>query len=237
MKAHRRAGITLLLFLVLTACGSETDQGNEKGERPAWQEETPVDSARSPEQREGIAEDYTNTNRVIWQKPEVVLDLLGDLQDKTVADVGAGTGFFALRMVPLAKKVIALDIDQRFIDYLDSLRTVELPEALQPRLETRLAEADNPHLQPGEADLVIIVNTFMYIKDRTAYLETIKRGIADGGRILIIDFKKKRTPIGPPSEIRVPLYQVEEELYKTGYRNIVANDTVLDYQYVIIAEK
>ncbi len=237
MRSFYLAGMVVLSVLMFFACGPENGRENARKPPPSWQQEIDADTSRSPERREGITEDYINTNRVIWQKPEVVLDLLGDLQDKTVADIGAGTGFFALRMVPLAKKVIAIDIDQRFIDYLDSVRTVEVPEELQSRLEARLAEANDPHLQASEADLVIIVNTFMYIKDRPAYLETLKRGIAEGGKLLIIDFKKKRTPIGPPSQIRVPLYQVEEALYQAGYRNIVANDTVLDYQYVIIAEK
>lgn len=185
----------------------------------------------------GIFEDYDNTNRVIWQKPNLVFELLGDLTDKTIADIGAGTGFFALRAVPKAKKVIALDIDPRFKEYLDSIKVLELPENVQDRLETRLAREDDPRLQNDEADVVIIVNTFMYIQDRVPYLRNLKRGIAEGGRLLIIDFKKKRTPIGPPSDIRIPLFQAEEELHKAGYTNIRTNDTALDHQYLILAER
>ena len=59
----------------------------------------------------------------------------------------------------------------------------------------------------------------------------------EGGKLLIIDFKKKRTPVGPPSDIRQPLFVVENELYDAGYKNILTNDTALDYQYIVIAEK
>ena len=174
---------------------------------------------------------------MVWQKPEVVIDLLGNLEGKTVADIGAGTGFFALRMAPAAKKVIAIDIDPRFTSYLDSLKSFELPEEIQDRLETRLALPDDPKLAPGEADVVIIVNTFMYIKDQVAYLENLKRGISEGGMLLIIDFKKKRTPLGPPSQIRVPLFEVEEKLIRAGYRDVATNDTALDYQYIVTARR
>lgn len=51
-------------------------------------------------------------DRVIWQKPEMVMELLGDMKDKVVADIGAGTGFFTFRLLQQAKKVIAVDIDK-----------------------------------------------------------------------------------------------------------------------------
>ncbi len=236
----------LLIFLLFTAWSCQSD-GNSAGNGNA--QDVHQDSALgqengmpdTPAPRKGnypgIAEDYENTNRVIWQKPDMVIDLLGDLDNKTIADIGAGTGFFALRLAPKAKKVIAIDIDPRFINYLDSVKVLELPESMQSNLETRLARPNDPMLQPEEADLVMIVNTFMYIKDKVEYLEILKRGISDGGRLLIIDFKKKRTPLGPPSEIRTPLYEVEEKLYEAGYRNVTTNDTALDYQYIITAEK
>ncbi len=194
-------------------------------------------SGETAVRRPGIAEDYLNTNRVIWQKPDLVLELLGDLTGKTVADIGSGTGFFSLRLAPKAGKVIAVDIDTRFVNYLDSVKVLELAEPLQSRLETRLATPNDPKLRPGEADVVVIVNTYMYIKNRVDYLRNLKTGLSDNGQLLIIDFKKKRMPLGPPQDIRVPLFQAEDELYEAGYREILTNDTSLDYQYIITARK
>lgn len=186
---------------------------------------------------EGLTEDYTHTDRVIWQKPDMVLNLLGGLEGKAVADIGAGTGFFTLRMAQKARKVIAIDIDPRFINYLDSIKTLELPEKFQSRIETRLGKPDNPQLKTGEVDLVVIVNTFMYIRDQVAYLKILRNALTPGGKILIVDFKKKRTPVGPPNNIRVPIHIVEEALYEAGYKNVLANDTALDYQYILVAER
>lgn len=235
MKILRSALMLSLFCLIALSCQNDrnNNNSNELNNTPAIDTAAPANGRRNP----GITEDYENTNRVIWQKPDMIIDLLGDVSRKTVADIGAGTGFFALRIAPLAKKVIAIDIDRRFVEYLDSVKVLELPENLQSHLETRLAQPNDPNLKPGEADVILIVNTFMYIKNRTEYLEILKKGMAKGGKLIIVDFKKKRTPIGPPSEIRVPIHEVEEALYATGFNNIQTNDTALDYQYFVMAEK
>ena len=229
----------LLAIFTLSLLACHPSGGNDQTGNGPMGQQTESANTSAPVQKDTakILEDYDNTNRVVWQKPEVVIDLLGNLEGKTIADIGAGTGFFALRLAPKAKKVIAIDIDPRFTSYLDSLKAFELPEDVQERLETRLALPDDPKLAPGEADIVMIVNTFMYIKDQVAYLENLKRGISDGGLLLIIDFKKKRTPLGPPSQIRVPLFEVEDKLIKAGYREVMTNDTALDYQYIVTARK
>lgn len=235
MKKLRSTLVLGLVCLITFNCQNDRSSNTDEPNHATATSDTasPGSGRRHP----GIAEDYENTDRVIWQKPDLIIDLLGNLSGKTVADIGAGTGFFALRMAPLSKKVIAIDIDPRFVEYLDSVKVLELPENLQSQLESRLAEPNDPNLKPGEADVVLIVNTFMYIKNRSSYLEILKKGMSNGAKLIIVDFKKKRTPIGPPSEIRLPIHEVEEALYTAGFKNITTNDTALDYQYFVMAEK
>jgi 2-polyprenyl-3-methyl-5-hydroxy-6-metoxy-1,4-benzoquinol methylase len=236
MKLLRTALVLFVFSWMAWSC--QNDRTSQFADEPTNQPQLadtaiPVSNGkRNP----GITETYENTNRVIWQKPDLVIDLIGDLEGKTVADIGAGTGFFALRLVRQAKKVIAIDIDRRFVQYLDSIRVLELPENLQNRLEPRLATPTNPNLRSGEADVVVIVNTFMYIKNQVDYLKNLQKGMSPGGKLIIVDFKKKRTPIGPPGEIRLPIHEVEEALYEAGFNNITTNDTALDYQYFVMAE-
>ncbi|MEO6759557.1 MAG: DUF1698 domain-containing protein, partial [Saprospiraceae bacterium] len=118
---------------------------------------------------ENLVADYESKDRGIWQKPDMVISLLGDLENKTVADIGAGTGYFTFRLVPKAKKVIGIDIDRRFIDFLDSVQ-VRLPQRYRDRIETRLATPEDPLLKPEEVNAVMIVNTYAYIDDRIHYL-------------------------------------------------------------------
>lgn len=242
MKAPIVYTILCLCILFGSACEPEKptvdatdyqEQNNPQNNLDALEQEV----ANNPES--GIKEDYINTNRVIWQKPEVVIDFLGDISQKTVADIGAGTGFFAFRIAREAKKVIAIDIDQVFIDYLDSAKVMELPEVDQPRLEPRFATPNDPNLQPGEADIIMMVNTYMWIPQerRIEYLKKLYNALPENGQLLILDFKKKRTPVGPDQNQRVPLFQAEIELDQAGFSKVETNDKALDYQYVVMAYK
>jgi len=229
------------MLLMLNACGDKPDDRENASDATEQNSTLPASDKNAGTNgktvSEGLTEDYTHTDRVIWQKPDMVLNLLGGLEGKAVADIGAGTGFFTLRMAQKARKVIAIDIDPRFINYLDSIKMLELPEQYQTRIETRLGKPDNPQLKTGEVNVVVIVNTFMYIRDQVAYLKILREALTPGGKILIVDFKKKRTPVGPPNDIRVPIHMVEEALYEAGYKNVLANDTALDYQYILVAER
>lgn len=185
---------------------------------------------------ENLVADYESKDRVIWQKPGMVISQLGELEGKTVADIGAGTGYFTFRMVPRAKKVIGVDIDPRFIDFMDSVK-VRLPEQYQSRFESRLAKPDDPMLKPEEADAVIIVNTYGYIENRVQYLRTLSKGMSAGATLLIIDFKKNNLPIGPADAYKVALNQVERELEAGGFDIDKIDNESLDYQYIILASK
>jgi SAM-dependent methyltransferase len=185
---------------------------------------------------ESLVADYESKDRGIWQKPQMVISILGDLETKTVADIGAGTGYFTFRMVPKAQKVIGIDIDPRFISFMDSVR-VRMDERFKSRFETRLAKPTDPLLKPQEADAVTMVNTYGYVENRVQYLKTLAKGLKPGGQVLIIDFKKNNLPVGPPDEFKVALSQVERELLAAGL-NIEKVDTdALDYQYIVLASK
>ncbi|MFN0035963.1 MAG: class I SAM-dependent methyltransferase [Saprospiraceae bacterium] len=185
---------------------------------------------------ESLVADFEDKDRGIWQKPELVISFLGDIQDETVADIGAGTGYFTFRLVPKAKKVIGIDIDPRFINFLDSVK-VRLPKVYRDRFESRLSKFDDPLLQPEETENVVIVNTYAYIENRVQYLKTLSKGIAPGGQLLIIDFKKNNLPVGPPDEFKVSLAQVERELVAAGFKISKIDKDALDYQYIVLATK
>lgn len=177
-----------------------------------------------------------NKDRLIWQKPETVVALMGDLEGKTVADIGAGTGYFTFRMALKASKVIAIDIVPDYLEILNNLKE-KLPIEIQNKIETRLASENDPLLRFEEADIIVIINTFSVISNKLNYLKTAKKGLKKHGKIFIIDFKSKNIPIDAPDiKDRLPINELEAYLDKAGFSNIVTDDTTLDYQYVVIAE-
>jgi len=179
-----------------------------------------------------------NKDRDIWQKPSIVLDLLGDLSDKTVADIGAGTGYFTFRIALKAQKVIAIDIDTLSLELINTFKR-NLPKELQGKIETRLAKTDDPLLEKEEADIIVIINTISEIGERKKYLKTLLPGLKKGGKLVIVDYKLKKLPIqeAPPQEQRVPLNVLENDLAQIGYDPVISDDTSLDYQYIVFAHK
>lgn len=235
--------IVLLLSAFLSACRHESQPA---ADAPVLLREKPAPASTVSEPMplpktgagnfESLVADYESKERGIWQKPELVISMLGDLGDKTVADIGAGTGYFTFRLVPKAKKVIGIDIDQRFIRFLDSVN-VRLPAQYRERFESRLAKPNDPLLKAGEADAVVMVNTYGYIQNRIQYLKTLSKGMSPGAKLLIIDFKKNNLPIGPPEEYKVALGQAEKELITSGFAIEKIDKDALDYQYIILAVK
>lgn len=181
---------------------------------------------------EKLAARFEDPTRAEWQKPEKVIASLGSLQGKTVADIGAGTGYFAFPIAKQAAKVIAIDIDQQFLDYIKEKKETQ---KIVGNIETRLTTQDSPGLKPGEADLVLIVDTWHHIERRIEYLKELKKCLHQDGVLVIIDFKKVKTPPGPPVELRVAEEQVESELKSAGFTIVSADKSLLPYQYIIKA--
>jgi len=181
-----------------------------------------------------LAARFEDPSRAEWQKPEKTIASLGSLDGKTVADVGAGTGYFSFPIAKQAAKVIAIDIDQRFLDYIAQKKQTQ---KIGYNIETRLTEPDSSGLKAGEADMVLIVDTYHHIEGRIEYLEKLKTCLRKDGVLVTIDFKKMKTPPGPPVELRVAEEQVESELKSAGFIIVSADKDLLPYQYIIRARR
>lgn len=199
--------------------------------------EVKSDEHISQHQRTAQFDPQANLGRSAWQKPQLIVNKLGDLTDKTVVDIGAGSGFFSFRLAIKAKKVIALDIDQDMIDIIQ-LQKNNLPTEINQKIETRLAKANDPELKNGEADKVVIINTITYIGNKKQYLKKIFDSQKPGDQILIVDFKKNTLPIdAPPIAERLSGDEIDDLLTETGYTIVEKDESSLEYQYIILASK
>lgn len=181
-------------------------------------------------------EDLDRGDRENWQKPQMVISRLGDLSDKVVADIGAGTGYFSMPLSRNAKKVIAIDIEQQFLDYINR-QVSRTSDRNSLNIETRLTVASDPSLDSAEVDMVLIVNTYPFISNRVAYFKKVCRGLKPDGRLVIISFKKEPLPVGPPPEEKVSAERVTSELDSAGFKTIGVDVESLDYQFTLTAEK
>jgi ubiquinone/menaquinone biosynthesis C-methylase UbiE len=176
---------------------------------------------------------FEDPARAQWQKPNEVIAMLGPLKGRVLADIGAGSGYFAFPLAKKAAKVIAIDIDQRFLDYIEQKKQTG---KMGGNIETRLTATNASGLKSGEADVVLIVDTFHHIEDRIEYLKKLKGVLGKAGLLVIIDFKKQNPPPGPPIELRLAPERVESELKSAGVALVSTDSDLLPYQYIIKAK-
>ena len=226
--------IPILFFLILS-CGSP--QGDSP--RESW--DTTGTNSIGPNTFEGNTTREPRLqalpgDRQYWQNPDLVLDKLGDLENKTVVDIGAGTGYFTFRLAERGAKVIAVDIDPDYLSYISDRRD-QLSSNRQQQIETRLSEPDRPPLEPNEADIVLLVNTYTFLPDRIEYLKKIHAGLAGDGTICIVDYKNDDVPVISDETPVLNPSVVRSDLTSAGFRMIRHDSISLEYQYIFTAKK
>ena len=233
---YERIIILVSLFagcLMFSSCTDSTSKQSQlKPKSPSLEHN---DGSSTPQPKEDTEADV----RKSWQKPELVITALGNIEDKTIADLGAGIGYFSFRLLSLCQKVIAIDIDAEAIEVLEGFKST-MSSTQQQKLDIRLATPDNPKLNMDEVDIVFIVNTVGFIGNRRSYISNLTPTIRQGGEIVIVDYKSKRLPSyveAPKFKDRVYMHVLEEDLEKAGFNNITVDDTTLEYQYIITATK
>jgi arsenite methyltransferase len=163
-----------------------------------------------------------------WQKPHEVVMALNLKPSDAVADIGAGTGYFARRIAMHAAKVYAVDIDAGLLKIA--------AENAPKNMETVLSTPDDPKLADASVDLVFICDVLHHIENRSAYYAKLAKALKPGGRIVNIDFFKKQLPVGPPVEMKLSEKQVIGELAAAGFKKTAAH-SFLTYQYFLVFEK
>ena len=182
---------------------------------------------------EELVAHFESAERIEWQKPDSVITFLGDLRDQVVMVFGCGTGYFSFRLAEAGAQVICADVDERFLNYIDERKAEKGLTEVQ--METRKIPYDSPALAEGEVDIVLIVNTYHHIEDRINYFAAVRRGLKPEGRVVVVDFQKEKTPVGPPVEMKIKAEEVSKELRAGGFTDIAVNNSLLPYQYIVTA--
>jgi SAM-dependent methyltransferase len=172
---------------------------------------------------------FDDPARDAWQKPDEVIRTLALPSDGVVADIGSGTGYFAVRLARAVPRghVYGVDVEPDMVKYVAERGR---REGLA-NLTSVQAAPEDPRL-PRPVDLALLVNTYHHIAERPAYFSRLRPSLRPGGRLVIIDFLPD-APAGPPRHTRIPAAFVKEEMGRAGY-GLVAEETFLPYQYFLI---
>ena len=226
----RNPTMSILIALALVVAGARL--GDLLAQTPSGQIEHDMSShsdqgyQHSFGQAEMWAKEFDDPARDAWQKPDEILDALHLEGTSRVADLGAGTGYFSVRIAKRVPegKLFAVDIEPDMLRYLRERAHHEHLNVIVPIL----ASVDSANL-PEPVDLVLVVDTYHHIDNRIAYFAKLKASLRPNGRLAIVDFKAD-SPDGPPPEHRVSPEKVTAELNAAGY-SLVATHQFLPRQY------
>jgi ubiquinone/menaquinone biosynthesis C-methylase UbiE len=170
-----------------------------------------------------------------WQQPEQVMDALGIAEGSRVADVGAGGGWFTVRLarrVGPNGRVFAQDIQPQMIEAIK--RRVEREG--MTNVTTVLGSTGDPRL-PDNLGAVLIVDTYPQVADPVALLKHVARKLAPNGRLGIVDFKRDGAGgPGPPLAERLDPGAIKRDAAQAGL-TLRSEETFLRYQYLLVFGK
>lgn len=175
-------------------------------------------------------------DRDAWQRPEQIMDALGIGEGSVVADLGAGGGWFTVR---LARRVgpngvvWAEDIQPEMIEAIE--RRVQR-EGLRNRVRTRLGTASDPRLPAASLDAALIVDTYHEMEHPSGLLRNLATALKRTGQVAIIEHKKDGGGPGPAMEERVDPELVIRDARAAGLE-LKTRPDFLRYQYMLVFGK
>jgi SAM-dependent methyltransferase len=172
---------------------------------------------------------FDDPARDAWQKPSEVIAALKLAPQAAVADIGSGTGYFAVRLARALPqgRVYGADIEPDMVRFLNERAAKENLS----NLSSHLAAHDDPRI-PAAVDLVLVVDTYHHIARRSRYFERLRAALRPGGRVAIVDFRLD-SPTGPPPAARIAPETVKAEMERAGYR-LAEEHGFLPNQYFLV---
>lgn len=190
---------------------------------PAWAQQhgKPGHSERrGPSDINQYIESLERPERDKDQKPDEVIKALALNEYMTIADIGAGSGYFTRKFVWVIQDrgmVYAIDIEPAMLKYNE-----EMVDHLHTPYNAKfvLAKPDDPMLPAKSVDLVFLCNTYHHVETRPDYFRQVRAALKPGGRVAIIDFyhDERSGQLGFPKEHLVPRDKVMQEMAEAGYK-------------------
>lgn len=172
---------------------------------------------------------FDDPARDAWQKPQEVIRALELARDSVVADIGSGTGYFAVRLARAVPegRVYGADLEPAMVEHL---RKRARAEALS-NLRAVQAAPDSPNL-PEPVDRVLLVNVQGLMVSPGDYFRRLRASLKRDGRVAIIAARVD-APTGPPAAMRVPAEQIKRNMARQGYA-LLAEYDFLPQQYFLV---
>jgi len=169
------------------------------------------------------------------EAPDRALDAIGIARGATVADVGAGVGYFTWRLAERVGpngEVYANDIQPEMLDLLRK----NVAARHLTNVEPVLGREDDPRLPAGRIDLVLLVDVYHEFSQPQKMLDKIRESLKPDGRLVLLEYRKEDPSIPIRPEHKMSVSEVRAEVEPEGFRFEKNLDT-LPRQHILIFRK
>ncbi len=171
--------------------------------------------------------------------PQEILHQAGLEAGMKVADLGCGNGYFSLTAAQIVGghgQVYAVDIMKSCLETVK--REAERHHLLNIKNVWSNIEIFGATKVPAELiDYVLVVHALYQSQQRHNFLKEAVRLLKVGGKLLIIDWKKNNSPLGPPLEQRVSIEEIKSLLTVVGSMKLISQFDPGQFHYGLIYEK
>jgi SAM-dependent methyltransferase len=182
------------------------------------QDEHPITGRRiAPVMGVSGAEWLERSERELEEMPEAALDAIGIQKGMAVADVGAGVGYFSIRManrVGPTGKVYANDVQPEMLTMLKQ----RAAKAKVTNIVTVLGTESDPKLPPKSLDLILLVDVYHEFSQPQVMLQKLRQALKDDGRLVLLEFRKEDPRIPIRQEHKMSVEEVKAEVIPEGFR-------------------
>jgi ubiquinone/menaquinone biosynthesis C-methylase UbiE len=217
----------LVLTVLLTAPGVAGAQGPGPASRHALFPPTDLGMLESPD-------------RDIWQKPDQIMDALGIADGSKVADIGAGGGYFTVRLsrrVGPNGVVWAEDVQPQMLEAIKRRVAKDVAKDIH-NVTTVQGSSSDPMLPAGSVDAVLILETYQEIQqygNPLLFLQNVRKALRDGGRVGVVDYKREGAGPGPDG-VRPDPETIIAAAEQAGLR-LLKRETFLPFQFFLVFVK
>ncbi len=174
------------------------------------------------------------STRAVEEKPTVVINALDLKPNDTVADIGAGTGYFSFRMAKLVPKgrVLAVDIQPEMLDIINFLKKDKKIANVEPALGTEIS----PNLPVDTVDLALMVDAYHEFNYPYEMMTNIVTALKPGGKVVLVEYRGENPFIPIKGLHKMTQKQVKQEMAAVGLKWVKTQDN-LPQQHILIFTK